>query len=236
MNLKKIFQIEYKLVLFILYIGFLLFIFISHKDWKFVLNTHVSFVVIFSFFYFGKQFIYILFAPLTAILILITSFRLKRYLKNFKQNESTHAAVILAHSDWYKLEAWIKPNFFLGEIKWLVKYLKRKGDDFSFFAKVTQDDVRLIMSDPLIKEVIFYGHGTSHMFQLCNDDILYYCEFSDGKYAKELVHQFHCGTKHGKSLIDYVVPDKNKSQCFIIRKSITSITIEKELKKMIKNF
>jgi hypothetical protein len=88
------------------------------------------------------------------------------------------------------------------------------------------------MSNSEIREVCFYGHGTSHMFQLSTNEMLYYCDFNNrGKYGKDFIHQIHCGTSHGKSLIDYVVPEENKIKCFFFRKSITVIDIEKELKR-----
>jgi hypothetical protein len=65
-------------------------------------------------------------------------------------------------------------------------------------------------------------------------EYLYYCEFSNGKYEKDFVHQMHCGTEDGKSLVDYIVPDKNKKECFWVKKSITGPYIEKILKKKIR--
>jgi hypothetical protein len=47
----------------------------------------------------------------------------------------------------------------------------------------------------------------------------------------KFLHQVHCGTPHGKSLIDYVVPEKNKGKCFLIRKPINFYEIKRELKK-----
>ncbi|MFA5994132.1 MAG: hypothetical protein WC823_04180 [Parcubacteria group bacterium] len=235
MNNINIDKIETKLLLFLAYIGSLMYVIIAGHGFVSVIITHFIFVCIVSIFYFGRQFFYILILPIIAICIPITNFRLKRYLRSFNTNKPSHTVIILAHSDWNMLEAWIKPNFWMSEIKLLTKYLQKKGNEFSFYTQATQNDVRNIMHNEKVREVIFYGHGTSHMFQLCNDDILYYCEFGNGKYTKDFVHQFHCGTKHGKSLIDYVVPEENKNQCFLIRKSITAVTIEKELKKKIKN-
>lgn len=146
----------------------------------------------------------------------------------------TEAAIVLAHSDWRKLEAWVKPNFFINEIAVLVKYLKTKKQDFSFYPSATLKDIEEIMRNKSIKEVYFFGHGSSHVFQLGTDDILYYCEFNDKRYGKEFVHQVHCGTKDGKSLVDYVVPEENKNGCFLIRKSISGPDIVKEFKKKIK--
>ena len=90
------------------------------------------------------------------------------------------------------------------------------------------------MSDKSVREVYFVGHGSSHKFQLGTDDIVYYCDFIDAKYGKDYVHQVHCGTPDGKSLVDYVVPESNRSGCFFVRKLLTTGQIEKELKRRTK--
>ena len=156
-------------------------------------------------------------------------------MKKVQLNKSCHTVVVLAHSNWRKLEAWIKPNFNVSEIKLLHKYLEKKSDDFSFYPNAKLEDINKIMADPNVKEVYFYGHGSSHVFQLGTREYLYYCEFSNGKYKKDFVHQMHCGTEDGKSLVDYVVPEKNKKQCFWVKKSITGLFIEKILKKKIRD-
>jgi hypothetical protein len=111
-----------------------------------------------------------------------------------------------------------------------------KEQDFSFYPDADFNDVEKIMSDKTIKEVYFLGHGDSHSFKLNTDEILYYCDFNDPKYSKEFVHQVHCGTPHGKSLIDYVVPEKNRNKCFLFRKPIDSLDVKKEFKKKMNEF
>lgn len=231
---KKILNIEIKLILFALYVGFLVFLWIWQRNWWFVFYSHLIFIFIFSIFYFGRQFLYIFVAPLMAIIIPVIQLFIKRYLRQFKQNVPAEVVIILGHSDWTKLEAWIKPNSTVSELKLLVKYLQMKKQDFSFYPRAGIEDVERIMVDDNVREVYFFGHGSSHVFQLNTDDILYYCEFNNPKYGKDFVHQVHCGTPDGKSLVDYVVPDGNKSGCFLIRKPITGQRIMREFKKKIK--
>ena len=231
---RTILNIEYRLILFTFYVGFLGYLLIKGSGWAAVFYTHVSFVVIYSIFYFGRQFFYILAAPIVAIVLPIHNLFLKKYLKKFKQNTPAEVTIVLAHSDWRKLEAWVKPNFFINEIAILIKYLKTNKQDFSFYPNATIEGVEKIMQSKTVKEVYFFGHGSSHVFQLGTDDILYYCEFNHERYGKEFVHQVHCGTKDGKSLVDYVVPENNRSKCFLIRKSISGLDIVKEFKKKIK--
>ncbi|MFA5886299.1 MAG: hypothetical protein WC863_00805 [Patescibacteria group bacterium] len=226
--------VEWELVAFLLYFIFLVITIFTIKNLLAVLYIHIALMILFSIYYFGRELFYILIAPLFVILYPLNSFQTKRFLKKVQLNKSCHTVVVLAHSNWRKLEAWIKPNFNVSEIKLLYKYLKKRGDDFSFYPKATLDDVNDLMADPNIKEIYFYGHGSSHVFQLGTGEYLYYCEFSNGKYEKDFVHQMHCGTEDGKSLVDYVVPDKNKKECFWVKKSITGPYIEKILKKKIK--
>lgn len=225
--------IEFKLAFFLIYIGTLLFFLIRGYGWMTVFWTHLFFVLIYSIYHFGREFLEILVAPLMAVSIPIHHWFSKRYLKRLKQNVPARTVIVLGHSDWRKLEAWIKPNYSFFELKALVNLLKKKGQDFSFYPKASVTDVEIIMKNDEIKEVYFMGHGNSHLFQLGTDDLLYYCEFKGGQYKKDFVHQIHCGTEHGKSLIDYVVPEQNRSGCFLIRKSITGLEIEKELKQRI---
>ncbi|MFZ2969561.1 MAG: hypothetical protein WA063_00270 [Minisyncoccia bacterium] len=200
---------------------------LDSKNLTTALAVHLIFVIVYSLYYFRMEFLYILIAPIFAIYIPIEDYCLKKYLTRFKKNEPQEVAIILSHSDWTKLKAWVKPNASVSEVKLVVAFLKREGKSFSFYKNANFNDVEEIMSNKEIKEVYFIGHGDSHVFQLNTNDPLYYCDFNDKKYGKDFVHQIHCGTPHGKSLIDYVVPDENKSKCFLIRKSITSSDIKK---------
>lgn len=176
------------------------------------------------------------FAPFMAILVPMENLRTKRYLKNFKQNVNAQVVIFLGRYNWFMLETWFRPNFIKSDIVALVNYLKVKKQDFSFYPNARVKDIEKVMSDKSVKEVYFMGHGDSHTFLLSADEILYYCDFNDpDKYGKEFVHQVHCGTPDGKSLIDYVVPVENRAKCFFFRKPINSYDIEKEFKRKAKN-
>lgn len=230
---KYLLRIEGKLLLFILYIGFLIFLWIKSHSLLTVLYTHLFIVLLSGVYNFGTKFLLILIAPIIFVLVPVEQYFIKRFIKKYSQNTPVEVAVILGHSDWSKLEAWVKPNAFLSEIKLLVQLLTIKKQNFSFYPNATPADVEGVMRDETIQEVYLLGHGSSHSFQLRTDDILYYCEFNHPQYKKKFVHQIHCGTKSGKSLVDYVVPNKNKSGCFFIREEITVARVEKELKKRI---
>jgi len=231
---KFLVEAEYKLVVYVLYIGLLIAVLFFGGGIKVLLYLHLIMVLILSFLYFGKQLILNFFFPFITVFLLVDYMRLQRYLKKFPQNVHKKTVIILGHANWFKLEAWIKPNFSLGEIKLLVKYLKKQGVEFSFYTKASQKDVRDIMSDQNVREVYFCGHGTSHTFQLCTDDILFYCDLNDPNYKKDFIHQFHCGTKQGKTLVDYVVNEANIEKCFVRRKPISAYTIGRDLKNKIK--
>lgn len=225
---------ETKLLLFFAYISALIYVLITTHSWQYFIVVHLISVTIFSMVYFFNELVLILCAPIIAILIPTLAYFVKRYLRNFKQNVPANTVIILGRYDWFKFEAWVKPNFLKREIEPLVKLLEAQKRDFSFYPNASREDVEKIMGDRNIKEVYFLGHGDSHCFQLGNDDILYYCDFNDLKYGKEYVHQVHCGTTHGKSLIDYVVPEGNEAECFLFRRSINSSDIQKEFKRRIK--
>lgn len=232
----KLFQrVETKLVFFVAYVIALFYVGITSRNWLAVVEIHLTFVILFAFIYYMEELMIFLIAPLLLIVEPIQKFLINRYLKKFKQNTPTEVAIILGYPNWLTLEGWLKPIFLKSEIKTLVQYLNIRKQDFSFYPKATLEDVEKIMVNKDIKEVYFFGHGSSHEFQLGTDTILYYCDFNDGKYGKQFVHQVHCGKPHGKSLVDYIVPEANKAQCFMFRKPINSRDIVKEFKRKIKS-
>jgi hypothetical protein len=237
-DLKKILKrTDVGLIQFFVYIGTLIYLLLSGHGLLSVIFAHLFFVVIYGIIYFRQNFLLFSLSPITAVFSPIQNYLLEKYLRNFKQNIPADTVVILGQSDWFKLEGWIKLNFLKSEIEELVKLLKAGGRDFSFYSNASFKDVEKIMSDKNIKEVYFLGHGDSHTFQLKTDEFLYYCDFNDPKkYGKEFVHQVHCGTPDGKSLIDYVVPKENRDKCFLFRRPINSLDIEKEFKKRTKDF
>jgi hypothetical protein len=229
---RKRTRIDVSLVLFAAYIAYLMFLLAIIRDWKQVLAFHVLAVTIYCLVRYGRDYLYIILAPVMPFAILVDCVRLRPFLKKQKVNQHTETVVVLAHSDWRKLDAWINPNFSTGELEYLAKLLREKGRDFSFLVHAKPADVEKVMADPRVREVYFYGHGSAHMFKLDTNNTIYYCDFADGKYAKDFVHQIHCGTRHGKSLVDYVVPSANHDRCFLMRKPVTAIDIGRELKKM----
>jgi len=235
---KKIFlKTEYKVVFYITYIVSLAVIFCLFLSKGLlvalmgVLIVHLFFVFIISLLSFGKQLIYNFIFPLVTLVYLINNFQLRRYFKNFSKNSPLHTVIVLGHSNWLRFRAWTRPNFFLYEIKSMVEYLEKMGNEFSFYPNASIKDVHDIMSNKGVKEVYFFGHGDSHTFCLGTDELLYYCDFNKNDHSKDFVHQVHCGTPDGTSLIDYVVPEENKNKCFFFRKEINGPQIVKEFKK-----
>lgn len=227
---------DIKLAQLFAYIGVLTYMLFYGQSFLNILFFHLLFTFIFGLFYIKEGFLKILLFPLLIIFILFEDWRIKRFLKKFNKNEIKEVVVILARSDFYKFRAWTVPMYFIRELKIIVKYIKKKGQDFSFYINAKEKDIKRIMKNKKVKEVYLVGHGDSHTFELNTELLLYYCEFSDfDKYKKDYVHQIHCGTKHGKSLIDYVVPEKNKSDCFYFDRGINSKEIIWEFKKRIAN-
>jgi hypothetical protein len=222
---------EFKLIAFLSYIGGLVYTWIIGHSWLHVLYAHIAMVGIFSIIIFGRDVVIFFFAPVIAAGTLVETYLVEKYLRQFKQNEPAEVAIVLGHSDWFKFQAWVKLNVTRNELKCLVRCLEAKEQNFSFFPNATSIDVEEIMRNESIREVYFVGHGDSHTFQLNTDERLFYCEFNDPKYYKDFVHQVHCGSPHGKSLRDYVVPEENRAKCFLFRKQIRVLTIERELKR-----
>lgn len=227
-------RVEFKLVLFFAYVATLVYVWIKSGHFWPVIFIHIFFVLLVAIIYFGVELIMLIASPILLVVMPIERYFIKRYLAQFKQNKPAEVVVILGHPNWFKLEGWLKPIFMKGEIKYLVKYLEAKKQDFSFYPNANFAEVEKIMADKKIKEVYFFGHGNSHEFQLGTDEMLYYCDFGNPKYGKQFVHQVHCGDPYGKSLLDYVAPEKNRAKCFFFRKPINSRDIVKEFKRRTK--
>jgi hypothetical protein len=145
------------------------------------------------------------------------------------QNTPSPAVVILGYADWSYLEAWIKPNSGTADIKALLQLLKARGRDYSFYTHATPATVLSLMGDASVREVYFVGHGHTGGFMLNNETMIEYEDFTDSRFKKDFAHQIHCGTGEGRSLIEIVVPEANRSECICFKGMTTSDTIVKEL-------
>jgi hypothetical protein len=199
-----------------------------------IFGTYIGLVLLSCFLDVADEPIMLFFFPFLPILFweaVNHDKRIKKYIKDVGHNVHKTAIVILAHYDRYHFKYTMKPNYDIGNIKNIVEYLKRKrGNDFSFYDKASVSDVESIMSDEKVREVLFVGHGDSHVFVLSLDDEIYYCDFNDKKYHKDYVHQVHCGHGKGKHLSDYVIPKENADECFLPDKIIRARSIDKWFK------
>jgi len=174
---------------------------------------------------------------LFCLLHMFTVFRedwlVKSRLKEFTSNARNEAVIVLPSVDWHNPLAWFKPNSHMYEIEAILRFAQRRKKTFSVSIGPSFDEVERIMAEKSVKEVYFVGHGGSHCFRLGTTEILCYCAFNDPvKYAKDFVHQVHCGTSYGKSLINYVVPQENREKCFFIPKEINSYDIVSKFKEL----
>lgn len=229
---------ETQLVIFFLYI-FMFFLLLRSPDigWVHLAFFHLLFVFTYLAAESLQNFLLLLLSPLMALGIPVMDYFVKKYLENFKQNTPEEVAIILGHHNFLNFKGWTKPILRINDLKKIVEFLKKRNKSFSFYPKPTVNDIEKIMANKDVKEVFFVGHGTSHVFELQDGKILYYCDFKDSKkYKKDYIHQVHCGTPDGDSLVDYVVPEKNKDKCFFVRKEINSFGVEKEFNKLIEKW
>lgn len=205
-----------------------------------VFLVYVLCVFMMSYTFFHEGFLAILFFPLLPALpalLLFEDRQIRKYLEKNKlvQNKHTPVVVVVTYPDRTGWKGWFKPNIMKDELIQVIEYLEAKGRNFSFYLHTSFEEVESIMSDQDVKEVCFFGHGSSHFFRLTSEQELHYCDFDNAKYAKELVHQIHCGDKEGKDhrLIDYVVPIQNQRTCIWFDKLVTGQKIKKELRQRI---
>jgi hypothetical protein len=234
METKESLKFDLKLVLAAAYAIVLISLLVRQRGLALAISAHIGVVLGLSMIRFGQEFLRILFLPLVAIVTVFENWRVQRYVKVFKRDVPAEAVIFLAYPNWMTLEGWLKPNFTQGEMIKLVAYLKARRLDFSFYTHASLDDVKKVMRDPSVTEVGFFGHGDSHVFRLSNGTTVFYCDYNDDRCAKKFVHQLHCGTREGKSLVDYVVPEVNKASCYFFRKTVTGLEIMKWLEQKTK--
>lgn len=83
---KILLQGEFKLLLFLAYIASLSWVLLTRHNLLSIISVHFLFVLLFSVFYFGKEFFWVFIAPATAFNVTLEDWRIRRYLKDFDQN------------------------------------------------------------------------------------------------------------------------------------------------------
>ena len=134
------------------------------------------------------------------------------YLSKIKKNTPSKTVIVTGKSDYKSLSFWFSPNYGL-DIIYLLKFLKLKGEDFSFYKNVDIKTFDEIMSNTKITTVYIVGHGRRHGFAIDAETAVDYCRYNDPKYKKNYVYQIHCNQQKGTSLVEYVVDEKNKAEC-----------------------
>lgn len=238
-SLKKDWRVDIGLLFFCIFLTSI-FVAIANHNPILILVVYILLVIASAFLEVASEYLGLFIFPLFPIAFWVQNEeqkKIKKHLSNFNQNIPASAVVILAHYDRYHVKYGMKPNYDFVNIKAIVEYLKEtRVNDFSFYTEALRSDVELIMSNQKVKEVLFVGHGDSHLFVLSLDEDIYYCDFNNPKYAKDFVHQVHCGDKSGKNrrLIDYVVREENRGKCFYFEKTIRTKQITKWFKERTK--
>jgi len=222
-SIKKDWHVDAGILFFIMLIMSLGYS-VVYQNLFIILGTYICLVLISCFLNVADEPIFVFVFPFLPIVFWFAVNHekiIKKYISNIEQNIHKSAVVILAHYDRYHFKYAMKLNYDLSNIKSIIGYLKRnRGDDFSFYSKASMSDVESIMSDNKVREVLFVGHGDSHVFVLSLDDEIFYCDFNNQKYKKDYVHEVHCGHGKGKHLSDYVITAKNKEKCFLPEETI----------------
>lgn len=177
------------------------------------------------------------FGALGAACIFWDEVKFLRYLqkKKYKQNTPSQTVLIIAYPDYSFLEGWVRAHWSYDEMIALCELVEVREKDFSFHLRADVKDVRSLMANAAVRRVYFVGHGSRNSFGLSNGLVISYDEFADGRFAKEYVHQVHCGHEDGVNLIDRVVPVQNRDRCFFFPEMISNMKIISELKKLTKS-
>jgi hypothetical protein len=204
--------------------------------WAFILSLYIYFVVrTFSNPKFAAPFLFMIPAmigifgiffivPVRIFTFWITELILFFHLLNVPKNKPTRTVIVIGKNEYFKPGFWLKPNYDT-DLLLLKKLLRLKGEDFSIFKNVTLEQLDEIMQNKTIKTVFLVGHGRRHGFVLGANTVVDYCRYDDKKFEKDFVYQIHCNQGGGKSLVEYVVPEKNQEECKPEHGYMSNITI-----------
>ena len=104
---------------------------------------------------------------------------------------------------------------YLSGVELLTKGLKKLDEPYVLYRCPTPQRFIEIINKETAKRIWIIGHGVKHGVSF-GKEILYYCEVGEAykktkNAPKEYVKQLHCNEYGGKSLIDYICDNKEKS-------------------------
>lgn len=179
----------------------------------------------------GFILIYLL-LPVRALLFFVNQLIIRVTLFSVNRNHPKKTVIVIGKDEFKNPSYWVSPNYDL-DLLLIVKYLKIKNEDFSIYYNVDKSKLDEIMTNKDIKTVYLVGHGRRHGFALSKNEVVDYCNYNNmNKYKKDFVYQIHCNHGKGKSLVEYVVPEENRTEClpehgFMSNFSITEMFVDK---------
>lgn len=176
----------------------------------------VFWFLILSILFFIAAASFLIYAVVKWILFpLVYYYRAKKIIySEIPRDESTdHTAiiVILYSGRYFYKNAFV----YLSGIEILTQGLKELGETYVLYRCFTKEKFFEIINKETAKRIWIIGHGFKHGVSFGKEK-LYYCDVGEnhkksGCSPKEYVKQLHCNADGGKSLIDYVCNNKEKS-------------------------
>lgn len=140
----------------------------------------------------------------------------------YKENQD-HVAIIVP----YRFKVFLI-TYYMDGVDILIRCFFKNNIPYKVYDCNSSKKFISIVKNPRVKEIHVFGHGQRHGLIFNKKDILYYCEFNMCKKDKNLVAQWHCNNRGGKSLGEYIskksLADKNMRNSFQNRRDIYKFT------------
>ena len=114
---------------------------------------------------------------------------------NRRSFDTVNTKVVLQYPDYRRFLTWVTYPVTKGTLKVLIKYLEKKKFKYEILPEVTYNELKKILRDKEIENLILFGHGDTKGFCLgTNKEFIDYDNFRNSNFPKKkIIHQFHCG-------------------------------------------
>jgi len=138
--------------------------------------------------------------------------------KNFDKNKK-HIAIILSTAYISQFNYIKMIPIHANGLFFLVEHLQKQNLAYKIYDRADRQTLEDLVYNPNCYGLYILGHGTRYSLKTSKKDICNYQNFADAP-KKEFVIQLHCNNGGGKSLVDYIATDKNKSYAGISTRNI----------------
>jgi len=159
--------------------------------------------------YYLVLFVLIIFIIINSLFKYFNLNKLKKYSKNKNPNTIIIFGIeTLASSFFYSI-------YNIRGLNILINYFNQNNIKFKICFNISRLEFDEILNNKNIKNIYLIGHGRKTAFKLNKNELILSYDYQNSKIEKDSIHLYHCTHENGKSLIDFLVSNKNKHKCYI---------------------